>query len=84
MDGRRPARLERAAVRRAGRPRGCIGAFIDITDRKRTEQALRERKGPPAPGPGCRAHGNVELGHRRGPSEWNDEMYRQLGYRRVR
>src|SRR6185436_6965874 len=26
------------------RPRGCIGAFIDITDRKITEQALRDGK----------------------------------------
>lgn len=28
----------------SGRPRGAVGAFVDITDRKRSERALRERE----------------------------------------
>jgi len=62
------------------RPRGCIGAFIDITDRKRTEQALLDRKN--------RLRLALEAGHlgtwdwdiATGAHVWNDEMYRQLGY----
>lgn len=44
-DGRVVRLLEFAAplFDEAGRPRGCVGAFLDITERKRLEEELRER-----------------------------------------
>jgi PAS domain S-box-containing protein len=62
------------------RPRGCIGAFVDITDRKRAEQALREERARLRLALEAARMGTWSWDIANGTNDWNDEMYRQLGY----
>jgi PAS domain S-box-containing protein len=62
------------------RPRGCIGAFVDISDRKRAEQALRQEKERLRLALEVGRMGTWDWDIANDTNVWNDEMYRQLGY----
>ena len=62
------------------RPRGCIGEFVDITDRKHTEQRSAKRKARLRLALDAGRMGTWNWDIAAGTHDWNDEMYRQLGY----
>ena len=62
-----------------GNTRGCIGAFMDITQRKQAEQELRESEGRLKMVLQASSMGTFEVNIHNNVGQWNDMEYELLG-----
>jgi PAS domain S-box-containing protein len=62
-----------------GRVRGCVASFMDITERKRAEQALQERQKDLNRAQAVAKTGSWRLDVQRNELLWSDETYRMFG-----
>lgn len=62
-----------------GRPIGAVGAFVDITERKRAEERLRESREDLNRAQAVARTGSWRLNVNRNELLWSDETYRMFG-----